>query len=153
MKNFILKGKLFYPFLILLKQNSASKTPENFYCACANKHKKNWTLKGKFSSFFNCIYPKTPQLKVITLKILANKIIHFFCCSAKQNYFLLGKLILKGGKIFQERNLVFAKNSNFLIPISLKLDGVNIISNLGCFTVHRTHSLKYQDLISFEPMF
>ena len=68
MKNFILKGNLFYPFLILLKQNSASKTPENFYCACANKHKK---------------YPKTPQLKVITLKILANKIIHFFAAPLK----------------------------------------------------------------------
>jgi len=32
----------------------------------------------------------------------------------EENYFL------KGGKIFQERNLIFATNSNFLIPISLK---------------------------------
>ena len=67
-EKFYFKRQIIYPFLILLKQNSASKTPENFYCACANKHKK---------------YPKTPQLKVITLKILANKIMHFFAAPLK----------------------------------------------------------------------
>ena len=54
------------------------------------------------------------------------------------------KLFLKGGNIFQERTQFFATNSNFLIRISLKPYGENLISNLGFFIVHRIHSLKCQ---------
>ena len=51
-----------------------------------------------------------------------------------------GDLFLKGGNIFHERN--FATNSNYLIPISLKLNGINLISNLCFFLVHRINRLK-----------
>ena len=86
----------------------------------------NWREKTFFLFF----------LLQFKIKILENKTIHFFCCSAKT-------YIISVGKINFERRKDFAKNLSLcLVPISLELDGVNIISNLGCFTVHRIHSLN-----------
>ena len=39
------------------------------------------------------------------------------------------KLYLEQRKIFQESNFSFVANSNFLIPISFKPDGENLILN------------------------
>ena len=104
----------------------------------------NWREKTFFLFF----------LLQFKLKILEHKTIHFFCCSAKTYLISVGKINFERRKDFSRKELSFCqKLSSFLVPISLELDGVNIISNLGCFTVHRIHSLKYQDLIFFEPMF
>ena len=62
------------------------------------------------------------------------KLGHPFKFINKNQHTLLGEnIIFKNVKIFQERNKVFATNSDFLIPISLKYDGVNLISNFDFF--------------------
>ena len=58
--------------------------------------------------------------------------------------YFLGGNFFERGKDFSIKELSFAINSNFLIPISFKPDSVNLISNLGFFIVHKIHSMKYQ---------
>ena len=59
----------------------------------------------------------------------------------------MGKNYLSEGKEFLRKYLYFDINSNFLIPISLKPDGVNLWylcgEKLGFFGRNRIQSLKY----------
>ena len=76
--------------------------------------RKNCISKGMFLSFL---------FQFIT-KYLANKTLDIFLLLRTNKHHFLGEnLFLK----------VFATNLNFLIPISSKPDGVNLISNFSQF--------------------
>ena len=70
----------------------------------------------------------------------------FFFCSA-QTYLISGgkNYFLKGDNFFKKETIVFATNSSFLIPISMKPPiSLKPYFKLRHFIVHGIYSLKYQ---------
>ena len=144
MKSLKLKGKLFHPFLIFENPGEVYGAPRKhtqllwkksiwwsqkklflYFLFLFNKEFTNLTSAGNIifdeqragggGNLFPCYYFLQP-------KNSANKTLQFFWCFAQTYLISRGKIFLKGGKIFYERNRVFATNSNFLIPIFSKID-------------------------------